>query len=122
MEGVDARASRRLLILMPVKPFACAKRRLSPLLSQHEREALAQAMLLDVLGAATAVWPQAAVAVVTADDEVAAIARTHGVAIVSESSPRGVNPAVASAAAVLAETGGAPLLVLPTDVPLITPD
>lgn len=108
-------------VLIPVKPLRAAKRRLAPLLDPHERERLARAMLADVLAAATAAPGLAGIAVVTADPEAAALAREFGALAVPETEPRGIDAAIATGAEALRGRPATGALILPADLPQITP-
>ena len=57
----------RTLAVLPIKSFGASKERLSGLLGRGSRQALAQAMFLDVLAALRRVRGFDAIAVVTAD-------------------------------------------------------
>jgi len=80
-------------ILVPVKAFARAKRRLAPAMSAAERASLAQAMATRVVSSAAGL----PVAVVCDDPEVATWARSLGALVIWEPG-RGLNGAVQEAA------------------------
>lgn len=108
--------------VVPVKAFHAAKQRLGPVHGAEFRRALARAMLEDVLAAATAVNALGGVAVVTADPEVRSLAGGFGVRLLEE--PRaevGLSAAVAAAARRLAAEDCRAMLVLPADIPGVTP-
>src|SRR3954453_15972599 len=84
-------------VLVPVKSFSVAKRRLAPALDAAEREALARSMAEQVLRAAEPM----PVAVVCDDGEVAGWATERG-ALVILAPGRGLNGAVADGVAHLA--------------------
>lgn len=109
-----------LWAVVPVKPFAQAKQRLSGRFSAAERAALAACMLRDVLGALAATPALAGCLVVTADEEAAALARTLGATVLSEPEPAGLNEAVFAAAAWLQRQGASAMLVVPGDAPGVT--
>ena len=92
-----------------------------PLLSSEEREALACAMLEDVLAALTHAPSLAGVTVITGDVKAAAIARAAGVTLIADDENVGMTAAVTKAAQHLAGAGREGMLVIPADVPLITP-
>ena len=98
-----------------VVPFrgAGGKQRLGPL-TDDEREALALAMLEDVLAACRAV---AATVVVTSDDDGAKIADEHGARVVDDPG-KGQGAAVAAALRDLAGKA----LVVNADLPCVTPE
>jgi 2-phospho-L-lactate guanylyltransferase len=105
-----------------VKPFRLAKQRLAGVLDAEERSELARVMLDDVLRAVSACQSLAGVIVVTADRSAAAVARRHGAIVLMETAAIGMNAAVARVVKYLtgrAETG---IVVLPADVPHVTPD
>lgn len=105
--------------VVPVKPFADAKRRLAPLLDAAERHALARAMFLDVLGALLGARALAGILVVTGDAEAAAIAQRAGARVLAEPRNRGTSAAADEAALHLAGRRCTTMLVLPADLPLL---
>ncbi len=119
--GGAAPGTSGLWAVVPVKPFAAAKRRLAPALPPALRARLARAMLGDVLGALAEVRGLAGVAVVTADGEAAALAQALGAHVIAEPQARGLNAALRQAAAERAARGAAGVLVVPGDIPAVTP-
>lgn len=109
----------KLSVLIPVKTFASAKQRLSPVLSPEERETLAEAMFRDVLGQAASSPAVAAIYVVTADPKIARIASAQGAEWVREESEDGETEAVNLALAVLRRRGLPSALIIPADIPLL---
>jgi 2-phospho-L-lactate guanylyltransferase len=108
--------------VVPVKPFRMAKRRLSAALSAAERTRLARVMLEDVLGAiAASRHVLAGLIVLTADDEAATIARRHDALVLVEAAPAGLNAAIERAIDHLAGTPEAGVLVIPADLPHVSP-
>jgi 2-phospho-L-lactate guanylyltransferase len=101
--------------------FGRTKQRLIPLLSSHERQALARAMLEDVLSALTRAPSLAGVAVITGDADASALAHAAGVRVIADSDNVGTSAAVTIAAKHLEDMGHTDMLVIPADVPLITP-
>ena len=79
---------------VPVKEFAGAKQRLAPLLTPEQRQALAAAMLEDVL-AALAGAPLAGILVNTVDPLAAELARRYGARVVTDGARDGHTGAVA---------------------------
>jgi 2-phospho-L-lactate guanylyltransferase len=110
----------RLFAVLPVKSLRAAKTRMASLLSQREREQLARAMFRDVLAAALQARSLAGVMVVTADEEVAAIAAGAGARVLRETREAGTDAAVRTAARVLCAESAAGMMVLPCDVPHVT--
>jgi len=110
--------------LIPVRALATAKKRLGPALAPEERRALAQAMLEDVLHAATTAPRLRQIWVVTGDADAAAIAQRYGARIVPEHRPATgspLNAALEEGRRVLAAHNPPDaLLVLPMDLPAIT--
>jgi 2-phospho-L-lactate guanylyltransferase len=105
-----------LFALIPVKDLARAKARLAPALKPAERRELARALYLDVLSAALACSAVDGVAVVAGDPDVLSLAAEHGADGLLH--PGGLNEALTSAAASLAERGVSRLVVLAADLPL----
>jgi 2-phospho-L-lactate guanylyltransferase len=106
--------------IVPMKPIALAKRRLSGILPGRERETLVRAMLRDVLTALRASAQVDRRFVVTADPEVAALAMLYGAGHIGEDTPAGLNAAVAMAAQYLENIGAGAMLILPGDVPSVS--
>lgn len=101
------------MVLVPVKAFAHAKRRLTAALGDDDRRALVRRMAEQVLRAA-APFP---VAVVCDDPEVAEWARGHDALVLWEPG-RGLNGAVQSGVAQLAERGVRRVVVAHADLPM----
>ena len=104
---------------VPVKLFAGAKQRLAPLLSPEQRQALAPAMLEDVLSA-LAESALAGIVVNTIDPLAAELARRYGARVVNEDAQSGHTAAVAAMARLLAAEGCAGMLTVPGDIPRLT--
>lgn len=100
-------------VLVPVKSFSEAKRRLAPVLDPAGRAALARTMATRVVASAGTL----PVAVVCDDPEVAAWARDHGALVVWEPE-RGLNRAVEAGVARLGSEGVARVIVAHGDLPL----
>jgi 2-phospho-L-lactate guanylyltransferase len=107
-------------VVVPVKSFQGAKRRLAPMLGVSERAGLVRAMLADVLAAAVAVVGPQRVLVVTGDGDVAADVREIGVGVVDDEGARGTNAAVKIGFAAVARHGGAAMALL-GDIPGVVP-
>lgn len=112
---------RGLWAVVPAKLLAETKRRLMPLLSRDEREALACAMLSDVLSALTRTRSLAGVMVITGDAKAASLADAAGAFVLTDTENMGTTAAVTHAARQLAAMGREGMLVVPADVPTITP-
>jgi 2-phospho-L-lactate guanylyltransferase len=106
--------------LVPVKDLTQAKVRLSPLLSPAERQALAAAMLDDVLAALRQTTALDRIALVTTDAYAVTLAAQWGFEVVDEGSGRGETGAVELAVKVCQQRGASSLAVIPGDIPLLT--
>lgn len=113
--------AKAIWCVVPVKRLQQAKLRLAPVLDARERAGLARAMAEDVLRAVIAVDALAGVLVVTADLTIAALASEIGVGVIADDSDQGYNAAVERAARFLIDAGASGILVLPADVPSVTP-
>jgi 2-phospho-L-lactate guanylyltransferase len=105
--------------LMPVKGFRNAKQRLSRILSSKARELLAETMFRDVLRQVRIARGLAGTFVVTADDQVAAIASALGAEVIREAEERGETSAVDFARQELNSAGCEAVLIIPADMPLV---
>jgi 2-phospho-L-lactate guanylyltransferase len=105
---------------VPVKEFAGAKQRLASLLTPEQRQALAAAMLEDVL-AALAAAPLAGIMVNTVDPIAGELARHYGARVVTEAARDGHTGAVMAMARILGGEGREGMLTLPGDIPRVTP-
>jgi FO synthase len=105
--------------LVPVKTLENAKQRLSSCLGA-DRAGFTLAMLEDVLIALGESHKVNRVAIVTADDQVAELARAHNVLLIDEGCPQGMNEAVRMGMEALHRLGASQVLVLPADIPLAT--
>jgi len=113
--------SAKVWAIVPIKRFADAKRRLAPVLDAGERAKLARLMVEDVLDV---LLPCAGVlagtVVVTADVDAAALAQRLGATVVFDDSDNGINAAVARAVAHIGGEG-AGIVVVPSDIPQLSP-
>jgi 2-phospho-L-lactate/phosphoenolpyruvate guanylyltransferase len=110
-----------LWAVVPVKDRASAKERLAPMLPPEVRQALALAMLEDVLEALSATPGIAGLLVVTVDPEARLMAARYGGRVIETGARDGHTGAVAAAARLLAAEGRSGMLTLPGDIPLVTP-
>jgi 2-phospho-L-lactate/phosphoenolpyruvate guanylyltransferase len=113
-------SDRSVWAVVPVKPFAAAKQRLSGVLSPAERAELARLMLWDVLDVVAACTRLSGTLVITADDAAKRIAASHS-AMVLDDPARDLNGALRTAIDVLSARPRAGMIVVPTDVPLLSP-
>jgi 2-phospho-L-lactate/phosphoenolpyruvate guanylyltransferase len=109
----------KVTALIPVKGFRNAKQRLSAFLGSAEREALAEAMLRDVLRQVPGARGILETVVVTGDDKVAKIAVSLGARVILESAETGETAAVDFARSSLKADGGEAVLIIPGDLPLV---
>lgn len=107
--------------VVPVKAFDLAKRRLSGEFSPAQRRELARLMLQDVLGSLELVRQLAGTIVVTRDADAACVAREFGAEVFREEADAGLTAAVMSAAMRLTQRDCSGMLVLPSDVPGVSP-
>jgi 2-phospho-L-lactate guanylyltransferase len=104
---------------LPVKEFANAKQRLSALLTQPQRESLAETMLEDVL-ATLASADLAGIIVNTIDPIATALAHRYGARVITDDAGSGHTGAVTAIARTLTQEGRAGMLALPGDIPRVT--
>jgi 2-phospho-L-lactate guanylyltransferase len=110
-----------LWAVVPVKERVSAKERLAPLLRPEVRQALALAMLEDVLAAVTGAPRIAGLMVVTVDAEADRLAASYGGRVIEAGARDGHTGAVTAAARLLAAERCTGMLTLPGDIPLVTP-
>ena len=91
------------------------------MLSQYEREQLAEVMLWDVLAVLRSLRRVEGVIVVTADPSAVEIAHSFGACVVPDRSEAGVNMAVIQGLQALEGSGG-PVAVVAADIPFATPE
>ena len=108
-----------LWTVLPVKAWAEAKRRLSPVLSGEERQELARSMLDDLLGAIADASRIDGVLAVTSDPVAGEYLARAGCELVPEAR-RGLNRALGTAAEELTRREASTMFVLPVDLPLAT--
>src|SRR5437868_54735 len=106
--------------VVPVKETEGAKQRLAALLSPTQRQALALAMLEDVLAALAGTPGLAGIALVTIDPDAGALARRCAAECWTDGARDGHTGAVTAAGRRLAAAGAAGMLTLPGDIPLVT--
>jgi 2-phospho-L-lactate/phosphoenolpyruvate guanylyltransferase len=111
-----------LWAVVPVKERDRAKERLAPLLPPQMRQALALAMLEDVLAALSSAVGLVGLVVVTADPAASRVARRYGARLVEDGARDGHTGAVTAAAQLLASEQRAGMLTVPGDIPLVTAD
>ena len=107
-------------VLVPVKDLSKAKERLSSVLPQEDRTALAYAMLEDVFTAVKGSTLADRIHVVTMDKRTIEIAGSYGVEVIEEAEQKGESHSVDYASRICMEKGALSVLVIPGDAPLIT--
>ncbi|MEK9162191.1 MAG: 2-phospho-L-lactate guanylyltransferase, partial [Chloroflexota bacterium] len=107
--------------IVPVKPLKRAKSRLASVLSVEEREAFSRMLLTHTLDVVAQVSDIEKILVVSRDTTVLRIAREHDARTVTESGAPELNAALTRAANLAASFGADAVLVVSTDLPLMTP-
>lgn len=122
MSGYPAGDQEDVGVIIAVKRLGAAKTRLAPVLSPAGRENIVLAMLVDTIGAASAVAAVRAITIVTPDDVAAGIARGLGARVVvdptSDGHPDPLNNAIRHAASVVS-TSTPNIVVLQGDLPAL---
>jgi 2-phospho-L-lactate guanylyltransferase len=111
----------RVVAILPVKRFGRAKQRLGGALGDGERQALASAMVADVLAALGEIDAIDAVLVVTAEPAAVEAAGRVGATVVHDPVEEGQSAAAARGIAALAP-GVDRVLLVPGDCPALAPD
>jgi 2-phospho-L-lactate guanylyltransferase len=111
----------RTLAILPVKSFGAAKQRLSDLLGQGSREALAQAMFSDVLASLRRAKGVDVVAVVTGDARAESAAGGGRVLVLRDRAQTGQSDAAGCGIEHALEACFERVLLVPGDTPLIDP-
>lgn len=108
------------VVLIPMKPLADAKVRLSPALSASERRALSLAMLSDVIEATRGfdhVW------ILNSDDDAASLSVAAGVESIPDPAPgAGLNASLTAATQAAIAAGASGVLVVSADLPTVRED
>lgn len=111
-----------LWAIVPVKPLRRGKSRLSAVLSQEERATLNSRLLAHTLDTLSEIPEIEHVLVVSRDQAALALARDHGARTVQENGAPQLNLALARATIVAKHYATRGVLVVPADLPLITPE
>jgi 2-phospho-L-lactate guanylyltransferase len=109
------------IAILPVKSFGAAKQRLAPTLGAGSRQALAQAMLVDVLASLRHVSGLDAVAVVTADRVAETAAVGERVHVLRDTKEAGQSAAALIGIRHAQSRGFERVLLVPGDTPLLDP-
>ena len=111
----------KTLAILPVKSFGAAKQRLAESLGAGSRQALAQAMFADVLGALRRTDELDEVVVVTSDPAAESAARGHGVLVLADTVQAGQSQATQIGIQHALEHGFDRVALVPGDTPLVQP-
>jgi 2-phospho-L-lactate/phosphoenolpyruvate guanylyltransferase len=111
----------KTLAILPVKSFGAAKQRLAESLGAGSRQALAQAMFADVLGALRRTQELDEVAVVTSDRSAESAARGHGIVVLADTVQAGQSQAAQIGIRHALAHGFDRVALLPGDTPLVRP-
>ena len=110
------------VLLIPFKSLATAKQRLAEALNAQQRSQFAEAMLRDVLTAATGVQNRIDIAVVTGDAHARMLAREAGCLVIEDTRNVSETAAIEMATEWCEQRGYDTTIVIPADIPLITSD
>lgn len=111
-----------LWAIVPVKPLRRGKSRLAEVLTQDERKDLNRRLLAHTVDTLAAIPEIEHVLVVSRDPEALALARDHGARTVQENGALGLNIALAKATIVARNYITSGVLIVPADLPLLTPE
>jgi len=111
-----------LWAIVPVKPLGRGKSRLSSVLSQKERTDLNRHLLAHTIDTLSAIQEIEHVLVISRDPGALALAREHGARTLQENGAPKLNVALARATIVAKNHATRGVLIVPADLPLITPE
>lgn len=111
-----------LWAIVPVKPLRWGKSRLAGVLSQEERKDLNSHLLSHTLKTLKAIPEIEHVLVISRDPAALSLARAHGARTVQENGAPELNIALARATIVAKNYSTSGVLIVPADLPLITPE
>jgi 2-phospho-L-lactate guanylyltransferase len=112
----------RGILLIPVKSLSTAKQRLGDALTPSQRTQLAEAMLRDVMTAASGAQSHIDVALVTGDLRAQQLAHEFGFGVIEDSCNESETAAIEMATAWCERREYDTTVVVPGDIPLITSD
>ncbi len=110
----------RAALMIPVKTLGNAKQRLGDAYDQHRRTMLAEAMLRDVMTAASGVTDRVSVFLVTGDAHAGTLAAEFGFGVIDDPRNESETAAIENATEWCADRGCDTTIVIPGDIPLIT--
>lgn len=108
-----------LWLIVPVKTFGEGKSRLSSVLSPEQRGELSQRWLMHLLNIATTWGRFSGIAVISRDPHVLTLASALGALPIAEAGEE-LNEALTQASVVAEDAGATGVLMLPSDLPLLT--
>jgi 2-phospho-L-lactate/phosphoenolpyruvate guanylyltransferase len=111
----------KTLAILPVKSFSAAKQRLAESLGAGSRQALAQAMFTDVLGAVRRTREFDEIAVITSNRDAESAARGHGVLVLADTAQEGHSQAAQIGIRHALAHGFERVALVPGDTPLVQP-
>lgn len=111
-----------LWAIVPVKPLRRGKSRLAGVLSPEERNELNRRLLTHTLETLNAIPEIEQVLVISRDQAALSLAREHGARTVLENGAPELNVALARATIVVKNYATRGLLIVPADLPLISPE
>jgi len=107
--------------IVPLKPFVRAKSRLAQVLTASQRQKLAEAMYRHSIETLINTPEVAGVTVLSRDTKALSIAHNYGIHTIQECGSPHLNHSLQRASELLRLQGCGGILVLPADLPLITP-
>jgi len=111
-----------LWAIVPVKPLRHGKSRLASVLNQEERADLNSRLLVHTVDTLAAIPEIEHVLVISRDPAALSLAREHGARTVQENGAPQLNIALARATVVVQSYLTRGVLIVPADLPLITPE
>jgi 2-phospho-L-lactate guanylyltransferase len=111
-----------LWAIVPVKPLRRGKSRLSDVLTEDERADLNRRLLAHTLDTLKSIREIEHVLVISRDPAALALSREHGARTVREDGAPHLNVALARATVVAQNYATRGVLIIPADLPLITPE
>lgn len=111
-----------LWAIVPVKPLRRGKSRLSPVLTEEERADLNRRLLMHTVDTLKSIAEIEHVLVISRDPAALALSREHGARTVQENGAPHLNVALARATLVAKNYATRGVLIVPADLPLITPE
>jgi 2-phospho-L-lactate guanylyltransferase len=108
--------------VIPVKPLSEAKSRLKPVMDGQSRSQLAARLLRRTLNVVAGESRVQRVVITSRDARALLVAKQLGALPLPEAGGRGLNFALSQAAAVAAKRGAQSLLIIASDLPLLSPE